>query len=60
MKYAWRRRCGVIDVMVIGGGVMVFGKRSLSMFVVDSMGPGVIKEKRGRQRREEEMNCQLK
>ena len=43
--------------MVIGGGVMVLGKRSLPMFWWDSEGLGVVKEQRGRQQREEEMNC---
>ena len=60
MKYAHRRGRGVIDVTVIGGGVTVFSEQSLLMFVVDSKGPGIIKERRGRQRREEEMNCWLK
>ena len=58
MKYPCRRGQGVIDVTVIGRGVTVFGERSLSMFVGDSKGHSIIKEKRGRQRREEEMNCQ--
>ena len=61
MKYARRIGWGVSDVLtVIGRGVMVVGEWSLLMFVGDSKGPSIIKERRGKQRREEETNCRLR
>ena len=37
---------------------MVFSEWSLPMFGGHSRGPCIVKEKRERQQREEEMNCQ--
>ena len=45
--------------MVIGGGVMVIGEPSLPMYICYSEGHVIIREKRERERRKEEMNSQM-